>query len=116
MSFSSYFLSPCGPLGLAQLEQFTQLHSCLVQLRFTVADGTAHHLGNFIVFVAFHVVQYKHETVSRRQTLDSALQGNTIDGASKHVVAHAEVPLRSIVLLRLEGFLERNHGQTSLAQ
>src|ERR1019366_7880268 len=84
-------LSFCSPFRLAQLQKVTQFHSCLVELRFAIADGTAHHLGNFVVFVTFDIMQHKDDALSRWQTLDGAFQVDPIDGSDQGIVARAFV-------------------------
>ena len=109
-------LSSCSPLRLAQLQKVTQLHPCLVELRFAIADGTAQHLGNFIVFVTLDIMQHKDDAVSRRQTLDGPPQVDPIDGSGQDIVTGTDVPPGTIFVLRLQGLLQRNFREPFLAQ
>src|SRR6185503_1716866 len=70
-----------GLFGSTRLERLAQLHARFVQLRFAVADGASHHSSNLVVFVSFHIVQYKNPSVSRRQRIHRALQPQPVNGA-----------------------------------
>src|SRR5438046_9697861 len=48
-------------------QSFAQLHASLVKLRFGVAHGTVHDLGDFIVFVALYVVRHADRPVAGRK-------------------------------------------------
>src|ERR1700727_1227259 len=49
---------------LSGAEKIAKLHTRFVQLRFAVADRAAKHVGNLIVFIAFHVMQHENESVA----------------------------------------------------
>jgi hypothetical protein len=60
-------------LGLTLLKQVAQFHARLMQLRFTIADRTSHHLGNFVMLVTLNIMQDKDDTVSGWQAFYGAL-------------------------------------------
>ena len=51
-----------------------------MQLGFAVTNRTVEHCGDFIMLVPLNIVQYKDETIARRQVGDGALQRQTVDG------------------------------------
>src|SRR5579875_4024992 len=111
------WLTPAGgPAHSTLLEQIAQLHARLVELRFAVADGAAHHLRNLVMLVALNVMQHKDDAVSRGQAFHGALQVYAINRARQHIVAFTDVFPGTIFLLRLHRFLQRNLRQPFLPQ
>src|SRR5277367_6844607 len=86
-----------------------------MELRFAVTDRATHHLGNLVVFEAFHIMQYKNRSVTRRQAIDGALQLQTIDRPRQLYILGAELFPRSVVI-GFQSLFERNHRQSLLAQ
>src|SRR5580704_11527455 len=64
------------------LEQVPQLGARLVQLRLRIPHRATHNSGDLIVFVALHVVQNEHRSITGRQLVDGPLQIDPIDGAA----------------------------------
>src|SRR5690348_6201943 len=60
-------------LTLTLLEPFAQLQTGLVELRLRVADGAIHNFGDFIMFIAFYIVQYEDGPVTWRKFRNGAV-------------------------------------------
>src|SRR5581483_10398599 len=113
-SFRSSSL-PAGLFGSGHFEKVAQLHACFVQLRLAVADGTSHHLGNLVVFVAFNVVQHKNDAVARRQALDGAFQVHAVNRTRQNVIPCPDV-LLGPVFLGLHALFQGDFRQALFAQ
>src|SRR5579884_109500 len=109
-------LSAGGLFGSAELQQVAQFHARLMQLRLAVPNGAAHHFRNFVMFVTFHVMQYKDDSVSRRQALYGPFQVHPVDRPGQHIVPGADILLRTVFMLRFQRLIQRYLRQSLLAQ
>ncbi len=98
-------------------QQLPQAQARLVELRLGVADGAVHHLGDFVVLVAVHIVEQEHLPVAGGKLLDGVFQCNAVDGAHQQRVLLADFALGAFAgLVGVDGFVERNLRQLLLAQ
>src|SRR5215469_13433275 len=88
-----------GAHGVAELE------ASLVQLGFAVADGAIQHGGDFVMLVAFDVVEHEYEPVTGGQVRDGALQRETVDGTGQRQVGGAKAAARALFRRWLHGFV-----------
>src|ERR1035438_2777087 len=66
-----YFrLTSLGLFGSHELQKIPQLQASFVELRLTVANRAAHHLGNFVMLEPFDIVQHKNRSITRRQAVN----------------------------------------------
>jgi RNA polymerase sigma factor (sigma-70 family) len=87
-----------------------------IGLQKAIADGTAEHIGNLIVFVAFHVVQDENKPVSGRQIFYRALKRDAVDGTGKNQIPFPDIFARAVFLRRLKRFFKRYLRQPFLPE
>src|SRR5437868_12034735 len=104
-----------GLFGSARAKKLAQLHACFVQLRLAVADGTTNDLGNLIMLVTLHIVEYKYAAIARGQPVNSILQLQAVDGTGQNSILGSEVFLLRL-LLGFVGLVERDQLQSLFAE
>src|SRR5882672_4466126 len=87
-----------GLSGSLVLEDVSQLHSGLVQLRLAVADRTTHHVRNLVVLKAFYIVQNKNRSIARRQILHRPIQLDAVNRAGQSQIFCSHIALRRVLL------------------
>ena len=71
---------------------------------------------NFIVLVAFDVMQYKNRSIARRKLAHRPLQLHPVNGPGQCHIIRPEILLRRIFFGTLRSLFQRNHGKTLLPQ
>ena len=71
------------------VEQFTQPHAGLVQLRLRNTYRAPQYLGNFVVLVALNIMQNKYRPVTRGQLLDAAFEIYSVNRSLQQQVRRA---------------------------
>jgi hypothetical protein len=79
-----------------------------MKLRFAVAHRTAQHLSDFVVLVAFNVMQHENAPMAGMQAFDGAFQNYAVDRASKNLILGTNVLLWAILFGRLQSLFEGN--------
>lgn len=82
-----------------------------MQLGFAVADGAVEHGSDFVVLVAFDIVENEDETVARRKVGDGALEGEAVNGTRQGEVGRPEAPAWSFFRSWLHGFVQGYQGE-----
>ena len=68
------------------------------------------------MLITLDVVEYKDEAIAGRQIVDSALQGQPVDGAGQGEIGSAEAASGAFFRCGFHGFIQRNHRQPLFAQ
>ena len=78
-----------------------QLQPRLMKLRLGIADRIVHDLGDFVVFVSFHVVQHKDRPVAGWKLRDGPVQADAVNQAQKPSVVVPVLALHRLFLRRV---------------
>src|ERR1700685_362373 len=82
-----------GLFGSIHLEQVTQFHARLVQLRLAVPDRASHQTRALIMLVTVHVVKNKNRSIAGREVISRPLQLQPVNGPGQsHIIRPKVLP------------------------